>query len=624
VVIVQLGLTVLAAPAASAAVSPIRNTAANQATVDVLPTAQIDGVVWSQTVVGNIVYVGGQFTKARPAGAAPGTSTTTRTHLLSFNITNGVLTSWAPQLNAQVKAVTASPDGTRLYVGGSFTSVNGQKRNRIAAFDLTTSTPTLIGTFAPSLDYNVNAIAVSPSTVYAGGQFNSIGGQTRNRLAAFNPTSGALLSWNANANGNVNALALSDNNSLLIAGGAFTTVRGSNQYGMAAVDTVTGEVKPWAATTVVKNAGPNSAILSLRSDQANNRVYGVGYKFGAGGNFEGTFAANGQTGKIDWLEDCHGDTYDAFPVQGLVYTVSHAHFCGNIGGFPETDPRTFHRAVAFTTEVTGTVKKNTGGSSYTNFENQPSPSLVNWFPDLQAGTYTGKTQAAWSVTGNADYVVLGGEFPKVNNIAQQGLVRMAIRTIAPKKVGPTLSGANFVPTLSSVSNGVRVQWQANHDRDDYALTYRVQRNGVTIANNIPSNSTFWSRPTLSYTDATAAQGVNYTYRILAVDRDGNIATGGNASIVRAAAQALQRQGVAEPGAQLLVAPDAPTSTGDEAPTSPAAPTTAPTTGPTGSTASSTPPEISSIPTEPAPTTSGSTDGDATTATAPVTASAGSN
>ena len=39
---------------------------------DPLPTAQINGVVWSQVVVGNTVYAGGEFTRARPAGAAPG------------------------------------------------------------------------------------------------------------------------------------------------------------------------------------------------------------------------------------------------------------------------------------------------------------------------------------------------------------------------------------------------------------------------------------------------------------------------------------------------------------------------------------------------------------------------
>ena len=39
---------------------------------DALPTWQINGVVWSQVVVGNTVYVTGSFTKARPPGVAPG------------------------------------------------------------------------------------------------------------------------------------------------------------------------------------------------------------------------------------------------------------------------------------------------------------------------------------------------------------------------------------------------------------------------------------------------------------------------------------------------------------------------------------------------------------------------
>lgn len=50
---------------------------ANAVTADRLPTVQVDGVVWSQAVVGNTVYAGGSFTSARPAGAAPGTNLTT-------------------------------------------------------------------------------------------------------------------------------------------------------------------------------------------------------------------------------------------------------------------------------------------------------------------------------------------------------------------------------------------------------------------------------------------------------------------------------------------------------------------------------------------------------------------
>ena len=106
-----------AGPAAAATPSgppPIAQRSAQGVTADALPTVQIDGVVWSQAVVGNTVYAGGNFANARPAGAAPGTNLTPRNNLLSYNLSTGVLnSSFAPSLNAQALAVVASPDGSR-------------------------------------------------------------------------------------------------------------------------------------------------------------------------------------------------------------------------------------------------------------------------------------------------------------------------------------------------------------------------------------------------------------------------------------------------------------------------------------------------------------------------------
>ncbi|HEY9291794.1 MAG TPA: hypothetical protein VIP98_10990, partial [Microlunatus sp.] len=87
---------------------------------DALPTAQINGVVWAQVVVGDTVYAGGSFTAARPAGAAAGTSEVPRSNAVAYNITNGNLTGWSPQFNGQVRTLAVSPDRTRLYIGGSF------------------------------------------------------------------------------------------------------------------------------------------------------------------------------------------------------------------------------------------------------------------------------------------------------------------------------------------------------------------------------------------------------------------------------------------------------------------------------------------------------------------------
>ena len=123
-----------------------------------------------------------------------------------------------------------------------------------------------------------------------------------------------------------------------------------------ALDATTGARRRWKINTVVKDYGPNAAILSLAAD--GDTVYGTGYAFG-GGNFEGVFAADDTVGDVRWIQDCHGDTYGVAPVGGVIYSVGHPHFCGNIGGFPEIHPAPAQRALAVTRNAMGTVAPNT-------------------------------------------------------------------------------------------------------------------------------------------------------------------------------------------------------------------------------------------------------------------------
>ena len=268
--------------------------------------------------------------------------------------------------------------------------------------------------------------------------------------------------------------------------------------------------------------------------------------FGAGGNVEGGFALDPSTGAVGWIADCHGDHYSGFPIGGVYYTVGHAHFCGNIGGFPETPSRTWHRAIALTTAATGTVRPNRTGS-YADFGGKPAPSLLTWFPDLAAGTYTGQTQAAWNVTGTKDYVVLGGEFPKVNGIGQQGLVRFAVRSSAPNKRGPQASGSALVPTLTTPAGStVRVSFPANWDPDNESLTYTVVKNSNTSSPvyTTTRRSEFWERPELGFVDTAVTPGTTYTYRLIVTDPLGNKLSGTSASVVPTSGPALSRYAAA--------------------------------------------------------------------------------
>lgn len=523
---------------ASADTAPPAGTPATVST-DPLPTPQINGVVWSQAIVGNTVFVGGSFTNARPAGSAAGTNTVARSHLLSYNLTTGALNPFAPSLNGQVRAVAASPDGSRLYVGGEFSTVNGTTRSRIAAFD--TATGSLNSSFRPQANSRVSAVVASNSAVFFGGHFTSVSNVARPYVASARAADGAVLPFAPRlAGGSVWSLALSPDASKLVIGGSFTTMNGSSNpgYGLGAVNATSGANMPWNISGLIRNGGPNAAITSLTSDQ--DSVYGTGYVFGSGGNFEGTFRANWADGAVRWVEDCHGDTYSAVPAGAVVYSVGHPHFCGNVGSFPETNPRHFQRGLAWTKDARTTVTRNSFGN-YFNFGGNPAPGYLTWWPDINIGSFTGQSQGAWTVTANANYVVVGGEFTAVNNKPQQGLVRYAVRSLAPNKDGPRLSGASFKVTATSSSAGsARITWPANYDRDNRTLKYELLRNGNTTAPiyTTSANSNIWfQRPQLGFTDTGLTSGQSYNYRVRVTDPLGNVVQGADTAVTISGAAA---------------------------------------------------------------------------------------
>jgi hypothetical protein len=513
-----LPVGVLLAPGGVADTVPPARVIPATVSADPLPAPQIDGVVWSQAVASTTVYAGGRFTTARPAGAAPNTKTVKRANLLSFDIRTGKLSSWAPSVNGQITAVAVSPDAKRVYVAGSFTRVNGVPRYRIAAFDRATGA--LVKAFAPALNASVNALAVSSTAVYAGGDFTTASGVARSRLAAFLTTNGALTRWAPAADAGVMSMVIAPGGASVVVGGHFGTLAGRVAPGLGAVDARTGAGRAFAANRLIKDTGPDSGITSLTTD--GKLVYGTGYAWAGDGNFEGTFAANPTTGAIVWVEDCHGDTYSAAAVGRVVYTVGHAHYCGNIGGFPESNPRTWQRAVAFTTAATGTVAKNTSGS-YTDFGGQPAPRMLMWWPNLRAGTFTGQGQAAWSVVATPSYAVLGGEFTHVNGRPQQGLVRFAVRALAPNKQGPVVSGVglDLQATPGAGAREVALTWRTSWDRDNELLTYVLTRDGgATPVTTRSFRSVFWRSSRFAVTDTGVPAG-SHTYRVTVKDPLGN-------------------------------------------------------------------------------------------------------
>jgi len=163
---------------------------------------------------------------------------------------NGDVEPLSPAASGAIDALAR--DGNAIFAGGSFTAVNGQPRERVAAI----GTGGAVTGWSPAVNRTVRAVAPAPDgTLHLDGDFSTIGGASRNRLAAIAPT-GTPTPWNLDANGAVHTLALGD---AVYAGGAFAQGGGRAGSRLVAIDIATAAPTGWAPAA-------NSTVFGLALD----------------------------------------------------------------------------------------------------------------------------------------------------------------------------------------------------------------------------------------------------------------------------------------------------------------------------------------------------------------------
>ncbi len=212
-----------------------------------------NGEIWDIEILGNRVFIAGSFTSIQNQ-RSNNTTTYTRSGIASYNLTTGLVdTAFNPQVTGGgVDAVEATPDGTKLYIAGSYNAINGTTKRGVARVDLTTGAP--VSSFTTSLNARASELAVTNTTVYIGGRFTAVNNIPRVSLVAVDATTGAVdsgfvnnLSGGLGVGGalTVQRLVLTYDESKLLVVHTGRQVAGEDRYGVALINTVSKQLLPW-------------------------------------------------------------------------------------------------------------------------------------------------------------------------------------------------------------------------------------------------------------------------------------------------------------------------------------------------------------------------------------------
>ncbi len=446
-------------------------TTAGPASADLSPDG--DGAAWvandrvfAITQVGDVIYVGGRFTQVAPNKSA---TYSDRAYLAAFEADSGqFISSFTPVLNGEVRALASSADGSRLFVGGSFTSVNGEARNAIVSVDPATGA-TDSGFAVTANVSTVFDIEVDGSRVYLAGDFTALNGvPNASRAARVNASTGAVdASWKPRPNARVETIAIPPSGDRVYLGGKFSSLAGVSADNLASVRVDNAAIiEDFEADSDSGCDSPNRPPAGIRSiDATNNRIMAAPYNNNCLFVFQ-----PGQRNRL-YQYDGDGDFQVVHLVGNRFYVGGHS---ATIDGFPQ------NRMYGF--NIDGTFDP----SFTTDAAGQPG-----------VFAYYGSGSNLW--VGGTIFTI--GSTSSVKDVGRVGP--------APGESVPS------TPTGLSVSvgsNQATLSWQASSDPNGIE-GYRVLRGNEQLA--------YVNGGTTSYVDVRFRNGEVNEYRIEAIDNRHN-------------------------------------------------------------------------------------------------------
>lgn len=175
----------------------------------------VNGPVYAMAVQGDRLFIGGDFSQLTIDKDAQ----YNRSNLAAIELSTGVpVTGWNPTINDPVWALTSNE--TQLYLGGSFTQVNGTNRNHLAALSIDDGS--VNSGWTPSANDTVNTLLYDSGAVFAGGLFTRVSDDDRDFLVKIDAVSGGVDGqWNPGAPDEVLVLGLWEDQ--LLAGGVHSS-----------------------------------------------------------------------------------------------------------------------------------------------------------------------------------------------------------------------------------------------------------------------------------------------------------------------------------------------------------------------------------------------------------------